>query len=201
MTTLFLDLLPTIIEWDKWLLSKINGEWHNSFLDMIYPYWRARSTWIPIYVIIVGFIFWKYRKSGIQIFAAIAITIAVANIISSELIKKTVQRTRPCRETAIQIRPVANMDCSSGYSFTSSHSTNHFAMSWALIFFVPAFRRNGWWKIALLFWAASIAYGQAYVAVHYPVDIMCGALLGTLIAYLFYRLYGWLQYKNYIIRV
>lgn len=197
MYPFLLDILPTIIDWDKWLLAKINGEWTNSFLDMVYPYWRGRSTWIPLYIIIVGFIFWKYKKMGIQIMAAVAITIAVANILSSELIKKTVQRTRPCNETTIQVRAIPNMNCSPGFSFTSSHATNHFAMSWALIFFVPAFGR-GWWRAILLFWAASIAYGQAYVAVHYPVDILCGAMLGTLTAYLSYRFYLYLQRKRLI---
>ena len=40
------------------------------------------------------------------------------------------------------------------------------------------------WKYILLIWAASIAYAQVYVGVHYPLDVLCGALLGAGIGYL-----------------
>lgn len=196
---LLLDILPTLIEYDRWLLAKINGEWSSDFLDAVYPYWRARTTWIPVYVALVAFVLYRYRRLGGQILAALAITMALANTISSELIKKTVQRTRPCREAAIQVRSIEGMDCSSGYSFTSSHSTNHFALSWSLIYFIPYFRSRRAWRWLLLFWAASIAYGQAYVAVHYPLDILCGALLGTLVAWGCYALYQRLQRSGRIL--
>ncbi len=194
-----LDLLPTLIDFDRWLLAKINGEWSSDFLDTVYPYWRARTTWIPLYVALVAFVIYRYGKLGGQILAALAITVGIANTLSSELIKKTVQRTRPCREAAIQVRTMANMDCSSGYSFTSSHATNHFALSWSLIFFIPYFRQRRAWRFGLLFWAASIAYGQAYVAVHYPLDILCGSILGTFTAMFFYWLYRRLQRSKKIL--
>ena len=75
--------------------------------------------------------------------------------------------------------------CGGGYSFTSSHATNHFAMAaFVLVLFG---RRYRWLKAPLWFWAFSISYGQVYVGVHYPLDIFGGALLGIAIGTLIGR--------------
>jgi membrane-associated phospholipid phosphatase len=95
------------------------------------------------------------------------------------VIKPTIQRVRPCNQVDMQKTVVLRVHCGGGYSFTSSHATNHFALAVFLIFAIGRhFRRIA---IPLLLWAASIAYGQVYVGVHFPLDILGGALLGTMI--------------------
>ena len=49
------------------------------------------------------------------------------------------------------------------------------------------------WKYLFLIWAASVSYGQIYVGVHYPFDILGGALLGST--------FGWLTASFYIRRI
>jgi len=85
--------------------------------------------------------------------------------------------------------------CGGGYSFPSSHASNHFALASLL---APSWARgaSSRWRWALFLWAASIAYGQVYVGMHYPVDVLFGALLGTAIGWGASRLYcrlpaGW----------
>ena len=82
--------------------------------------------------------------------------------------------------------------CGGGYSFTSSHATNHFAIATFLILTLGLIFK--WIKLPLLFWAASIAFGQVYVGVHYPLDIFFGAILGMSVGYfvflLFLRFFG-----------
>ncbi|MEY2901476.1 MAG: hypothetical protein RLY89_582, partial [Bacteroidota bacterium] len=73
-------------------------------------------------------------------------------------------------------------NCGSGYSFTSSHATNHFAF--AVFIFITMGQVLGKWKWAFLFWAGSVAYAQVYVGVHYPIDVLVGGLLGTLIGFI-----------------
>lgn len=69
--------------------------------------------------------------------------------------------------------------CSGGYSFTSSHATNHFGFAvYVSITLKPILKK---WKYVFLIWAATISYAQVYVGVHYPLDILCGAILGTTI--------------------
>jgi undecaprenyl-diphosphatase len=116
-------------------------------------------------------------------------TVGVADQLSSELIKKKVERLRPCRETQLQPAARTLVHCGGGYSFTSSHATNHFAVA-VFIFFSwgLCWKR---WRWLLLLWAASISLGQVYVGVHYPLDILVGAINGSILGYL-----GSLTYKR-----
>ncbi|GJM34616.1 MAG: hypothetical protein DHS20C18_36170 [Saprospiraceae bacterium] len=130
------------------------------------------------------------KRKAILLFFAVGLTIAVADGASSQLIKKNVKRLRPCRTEALAVNLL--VPCGGGYSFTSSHATNHFAIALLLIMvFGKRFRQIKW---PLLLWAASIAYGQVYVGVHYPIDVIAGGLLGSLIgvgvAYLYYTAEG-----------
>ena len=73
--------------------------------------------------------------------------------------------------------------------FVSGHACN----SWALAVFVwvtlsPGYRRL---RQALLLWAGLISYSRIYNGVHYPGDVLGGALLGAFLGYGFARLFGY----------
>ena len=115
----------------------------------------------------------------------------ISDAISSHLIKKNVNRVRPCNDLVFKENVNIRVRCGSGMSFTSSHATNHFAMAF---FWIALFRRK--WKHTLwlcITWASLISISQIYVGVHYPADVLCGALLGILIGtgvgYLFKRFF------------
>ncbi len=150
------------------------------------PYWRSKYLWAPLYLFLLVFILFNYPKKGWVLLLALVATIGLADIVSSHLVKKNVQRQRPCQHEELQQRVYLLIPCGGGYSFTSSHATNHFAIAGFLILTLgKRFRQIRW---PLLLWAASIAYGQVYVGVHYPSDVIAGALLGLLIGRLGARL-------------
>ena len=104
-----------------------------------------------------------------------------ADQFSAGLIKEWAQRLRPCNEPSLSalIRPI--VPCGSGYSFISSHATNHFALA---VFFSWFFKSISNWKPyhwIFYFWAFSICFAQVYVGVHYPFDVILGAIAGLLI--------------------
>ena len=171
-----------LIAIDHYLFGLINGQWTNGLFDFLLPLWRTKTTWIPLYAILLFFIIKQEGKKTFWILVVIAITILIADQMSSEIIKKTVMRLRPCREPLLDNANVL-VHCGGGYSFTSSHATNHFALAMQLFLL---FRKS--WKPLyfnlLWLWAALIAYAQVYVGVHYPLDVVAGALLGMSIAYL-----------------
>lgn len=183
-------MLEALIEWDKTLFGFINGVWQNELFDWLLPYWRNKTTWIPLYLILL-FIIGKNRGlKTIWILLIIGLTIALADQISSEWIKKTVERLRPCNEPNLaNVRVLVS--CGSGFSFTSSHATNHFAVAMQLFLLFRLDWEKGYF-VALFLWAGLIAYGQVYVGVHYPLDVLMGAILGCLIALIVYQLASWL---------
>lgn len=179
-------MLETLVEWDKALFEVINGQWHNGFLDTVMPYWRSKRFWIPVYLLISLFIGFKYRWNSIYIFISLALLILASDQLSSHLIKPSIERLRPCNDpTLTDVRILVH--CGNGFSFTSSHATNHFALSSFLFLAIQEFR-NKLGSFILFFWAATIAYGQVYVGVHFLFDVLAGTTLGCLIGYLIYQL-------------
>lgn len=182
--------MSELLQLDHSLFYLINQEWHLSFIDTIMPYWRDKKTWIPFYIAMTLFLLYRFRLKGLYLVLAIMLTAGVADSTSSHLIKKTVKRLRPCNDPELKTEVNLLAGCGSGYSFTSSHATNHFALAMFLVLTLG--RLYAWIRWPLLLWAASIAYGQVYVGVHFPLDVLCGSILGIIIAILMSRLYyGW----------
>jgi membrane-associated phospholipid phosphatase len=111
------------------------------------------------------------------------ITAALSNFISSDIIKQNIHRLRPCNEPAIAnwLRILPGLHLPQSSSFTSSHAANHFSV--AMFFYATLKDHIGKWAILFFIWAAGICYAQMYVGVHYPTDIIAGALVGLLIGY------------------
>jgi undecaprenyl-diphosphatase len=174
--------LETILQFDETVFFWINHNMTHPWLDAIVPFWREKSTWIPLYIGLIVYALYRLGwKNGLIWVILLAATVGLADQISSKAIKKNVQRLRPCNNTEIYATVRLRTECGSGYSFTSSHATNHFAIA----SFVVATLVSLWWVKSLWwFWAATIAVGQVYVGVHYPIDILVGGLLGALLGWI-----------------
>lgn len=184
-------MLNQLIDIDQEIFLAINQGLSNPFFDWLLPILRNPYTWAPMYLFLVIFFIRTYGKMGVLVVAFTLINFGASDGISSHLIKKNVQRVRPCNDLAFKEQVNLRVRCGSGYSFTSSHATNHFAMAF---FWIALFRRR--WKHALwlgVTWAALISFSQIYVGVHYPADILAGAILGIAIGlttgYLFNRFF------------
>ncbi|MFT4760678.1 MAG: membrane-associated phospholipid phosphatase [Paraglaciecola sp.] len=168
-----------ILQWDEQLFQLINGSWQTPLLDSVMPLWRNKYFWIPLYVFIASFFLLNFKKQGAFLILAIGLTVGTADFVSSSIIKKSVQRLRPCNTEILRNDINLLVRCGSGYSFPSSHAANHFAMAVMLFFTLGKVLKRT--RIPLLIWAGSIAFGQVYVGVHYPLDAFMGSLLGILI--------------------
>lgn len=172
-------MLEQLIALDKEIFLSINQGMTNSFFGWLMPILRNPYTWSPLYLFIIIFSIKNYKKEGVVMILFLLLNFGMSDWTSSTLIKKSVQRIRPCNDIELKEDMVVRVRCSSGYSFTSSHATNHFAM--AVLLIILFYRR---WKHILwlaLLWAASIGFAQIYVGVHFPGDILAGTVLGTLI--------------------
>jgi membrane-associated phospholipid phosphatase len=167
-----------LINADKSVFHWINSGWSSGFLDALLPWCRERFFWAPLYVFLLAFILLNVAGKGKYILIlGLVLAVGLADFTSSTLIKKQVRRLRPCNDPEMVV--VARAPCGGGYSFTSSHACNHFALAF---FLMPFFRRvHRRLPLCLGVWAALIAVSQVYVGVHYPLDIAVGGLLGAFI--------------------
>jgi len=115
------------------------------------------------------------------------------------LFKHNFHRPRPCLEPDLLFQARLLIDqCSGGSSFISNHAANHFGMA---TFFFITFRSvlRKWAWIGFL-WAGLIAYAQVYVGIHYPLDVVAGAVfgmtIGLLTGKLFNKRYGFVIFDN-----
>ena len=173
--------MNSIIHIDQQLFFFINNNCHTAFFNSLMPYWRSMYFWIPLYAFFITLIVEKFEKNGWIYLLALALTITISDTVSSKIIKKSVERARPCNNEQLKNQVKLLVHCGSGYSFPSSHATNHFAVAIFVIFTFAA--RKKWLKWTLIVWASSIALGQVYVGVHYPLDIICGGILGSIIGW------------------
>ncbi len=182
-------MIQQLVHIDQEIFLAINQGLSNPVFDWLLPILRNPYTWAPLYLFLIIFFIKTYGKTGILIVAMTLVTFGISDGISSHLIKKTVKRIRPCNDVEFKENVNIRVRCGSGFSFTSSHSANHFSLAF---FWIVLFRRR--WKHVLwlcITWATLISVSQIYVGVHYPFDVLCGSALGILVGlatgYLFKR--------------
>ena len=164
-----------LIDIDISLFFWINQGWSCDFLDIVTPVIRNKYTWIPLYVGILAFVAFNFGKKAWWFLFFALLTVSLSDSVSSKLVKPNVKRVRPCHtfeDVNLLIR------CGSGYSFTSSHATNHFALGTFFLLSLGFIMKN--WKYLFILWALAISLSQVYVGVHYPLDILGGGILGIL---------------------
>ena len=174
--------MPDLIQIDQNLFTLINQGLANPFFDWLMPYLRNRYFWSPLYLFLFIFFIRNYAKRGWLLLLFFVLTFAVTDYITSSIIKPGVARLRPCNDLNIKNEMRLLISCGSGYSFPSTHAANHFALA---AFLIDMFYRR-WRPIIILafLWAFSISFAQVYVGVHYPLDVIFGAVVGSLLGFI-----------------
>jgi len=175
-------MFEQLIQYDFLIFEFVNNNLQNPVFDFVLTTIRNQYIWGPLYVFIISFLLWNFGKKGFFAVLLIFLTVGISDLTSSRLIKNTVKRDRPCNDIIMKEKTRLLVRCGRGYSFTSSHATNHFAL--ALIIGLLAYRRNRVILGALIVWAALISFAQVYVGVHYPFDVLAGSLTGIAIGLL-----------------
>lgn len=174
-------------QFDRHLFYFINHDLANPFFDQIMPWLRNPQFWIPLYLFIIAFCIYKFKKQGIILIAFVALSAGFADFTSAGMIKPLVKRVRPCRDIIVSRTDIIRVNCGTGYSFPSTHATDHFAIAFILI--ILFYKKWSWIWFWGVLWAGVICFAQVYVGVHYPVDVIGGAIYGIFVGWLFATLY------------
>lgn len=184
-------ILSALNHIDTQLFLFLNGI-HSPFFDPIFQWITERFSWIPLYVLLSILLFIKFKWRSIFLAPFIVLVIVLADQISVNLFKEVFLRLRPCHNPAIaDLVHTIDGACGGQYGFVSSHAANTFALA----FLVGLIFKKHFSSLIylMLFWAALVSYSRIYVGVHYPADIICGALLGVFISWAIWKL---LQFSN-----
>jgi len=182
--------MQTLIDLDKKLLLFLNGV-NNPFLDPIMYYSTNTFFWLPLYLFLIFLIFKNYKSEAWFILLGAAITILLTDQITSSLMKPFFARFRPSHEPSLQgLVHFVNGYKGGMYGFASSHAANTFGTAifvWLVLH--PIYKRVGW----IFVWATFMTYTRIYLGVHYPGDILVGAIIGIACGWVGYRLSRWLN--------
>lgn len=169
-----------MLEIARWALSLdyavfkfINQCLANPITDFLMPLVTIDLHLKIFYALCILLLLWKGdRRLRYAVIASIIAVVATDQIASS-LLKPLFDRPRPCQSFVVHLL----VPCGKGFSFPSSHAANLFGQAFLFRVIRPSYARY------LIPLAVIVALSRVFVGVHYPLDILAGAALGTIIGY------------------
>jgi len=163
------ELTNSLTRWDRLLFERIfNWGAEGRVLNRSFRFisWSANGSLYPF----LGVYIYLSHSKPFLLSAVIAFPL---ERLLYHLIKQSMRRDRPCErivDVHFRVRP------SDRFSFPSGHTASAFLMMTLLGHFLPLLR------IPAFCWAFTVGVARVYLGVHYPTDILAGAILGIVTA-------------------
>ncbi|MCH9659533.1 MAG: phosphatase PAP2 family protein [Bacteroidetes bacterium] len=170
-------MLKTFKEWDENLLIYLNNLGTDSY-DSFWVFSTQIESWTALFLFFSLLIFYYLKKKkGLLVYGS-ALLMLFLTLLLTDTTKALVERLRPNNTPEI-VNLIRVLQYPETYSFFSGHASTSFAITTFLVLAIRPFNR--WIYLAYL-WPLVFVSSRIYVGVHYPSDILIGALVGTLMA-------------------
>lgn len=170
------------------ILDGIRAIFGCSFMDTLVPAvtFLANAGWMWIVMGLVFLFFRRYRRTGITLLISLLAHLLTCNV----FLKNLVVRDRPCWLNDSVELLIANP---TDYSFPSGHTMVSFVAATVLTVLHPKW---GYWAYPV---AAAMGFTRLYLYVHFPTDVLAGAVLGVIVGILvtvgMKKLFGYMENK------
>ena len=174
-------MLETILTTDQNLFLFLNGL-RASWLDPVMYWFSNTLVWIPLFLFIAALMIkqWKRQAVFVIIFMILA---TICTDQTCNVMKRNIKRLRPSHDIEmmdkVQLveKPNGQLYRGGKFSFPSGHAANSCMLVFIFAFFVRTKKK---WPLSLMIvWSLMMAYTRIYLGVHYPLDILCGFMVGS----------------------
>ena len=178
----------SVIALDREATLDLNSLGGNSIWDGVMQFSSHHYTWVPLYVGLLVFLFYRIGwKRGLVFLAAIGLTFLCCDQLSG-VFKYAFERLRPCHDEGMITGGLRILESKGGlYGFFSAHAANTFGLACCsiLAFRTDPSRRYRGLAAGLLVWAALVSVSRVFVGKHFLGDVLVGALIGVALGLLF----------------
>lgn len=184
-------MLEQLQKLDRELFLFLNNLGINEW-DWFWVLLTEKETSYPLYAVLLFLIYRKVKLKGLLITVVVVALMITFTDQFANLFKDTFERLRPCNEAFMEYGRFLAKRCGK-YGYFSGHAISSFAVATFISHTLkPYFKNVFYW---MFFWAILVTYSRIYVGVHYPGDILTGALFGIVTGFLFFKLYLYLTGK------
>ncbi len=174
-----------LLKWDRDAFIYLNNLGVETY-DIFWSTVTHICTWIPLFIFFGVVIYWKFprREATFKVLTILALLVFVLTF--THFTKIYVERLRPNNVAEIN-GLIRILHSPTDFSFFSGHAASSFSLTVLIYLFL---RKKTAWVLLFFIWPLLFALSRIYVGVHYPLDIIVGALVGTVSGVIFYKLYN-----------
>ena len=177
-------MLEQLLQWDRDTFIYLNSLGIEDY-DIFWSTVTKIPTWTPLFILFGFLLFRKFSKREALLMILTVLVMVFFVVTLTDLTKEVVARLRPNNDEEMNTL-IRILRSPTGYSFFSGHASSSFSITTIVFLFL---RKHFKWSIVFYIWPILFAMSRIYVGVHFPIDLIVGALVGIFSAWLFYRLY------------